>query len=132
VRAEALGDTETLAQRLINAAAHGVGNGNAAPASLERVADVPIYATDALVRRSTPLQLTADARSPVASLPRALWDKLGLDDGMSVRVSQGGAQVVLPAKLDATLADNTARVPAGHPATVALTAMFGALTVEKA
>jgi hypothetical protein len=37
---------------------------------LQRVADVPIYAADALVRRAASLQLTADARAPVAGLPR--------------------------------------------------------------
>ena len=34
-----------------------------AGAALERIADVPIYATDALVRRAPSLQLTADARA---------------------------------------------------------------------
>ena len=101
-------------------------------AGLERLADVPIYATDSLVRRATSLQLTADAKPPVASVPASLWQQLGLAEGASVRVSQGGAKAVLPAVLDATLADNTVRVPAGHPSTAALGAMFGAITVEKA
>ena len=60
----------TLAARLSNDAA--------LPASLptdgrrpgfERIADVPIYSTDSLVRRALSLQLTADARAPQASLP---------------------------------------------------------------
>ena len=93
---------------------------------------MPIYATDSLVRRATSLQLTADARPPVASLPAALWSRLGLSDGARVRVSQDGASAVLPARLDATLADTVVRVPAGHPDTAALGAMFGAIAVEKA
>jgi NADH-quinone oxidoreductase subunit G len=39
---------------------------------------------------------------------------------------------VLPARLDPTLADHAVRVPAGHPATSGLGAMFGTITVEKA
>ncbi|MDE2094340.1 MAG: molybdopterin-dependent oxidoreductase, partial [Burkholderiales bacterium] len=130
VRAEALGDEATIAARLDNhcpvaAAAPGAARG------VERVADVPIYATDALVRRATSLQLTADARAPMASLPPALWTQLGLNAGDKVRVSQGVAHAVLPARLDATLAADTLRVPAGHPDTAALGAMFGAIAVEK-
>ena len=130
VRAEALGDIATIASRLSNASAATVNA--AAPATgLERIADVPIYATDALVRRATSLQLTADARAPFASLPQALWSTLGLNAGDKVRVSQGSAQAVLPAQLDATLAATVVRVPAGHADTASLGAMFGALTVEK-
>ncbi len=131
VRAAALGASGELGSRLSNAAAPG-GAAQPARGGLERVADVPIYATDALVRRSTPLQLTADARAPVASVSQALWTRLDLAQGASLRVSQGAASAVLPARLDTTLADDAVRVPAGHPATVALTAMFGPIAVEKA
>ena len=96
------------------------------------MADVPIYATDSLVRRATSLQLTADARAPFASLPPSLWSQLGLNAGDKVRVSQGAAHTVLPARVDATLAATAVCVPAGHPDTAALGAMFGAITVERA
>jgi NADH-quinone oxidoreductase subunit G len=36
---------------------------------------VPIYAADSLVRRAPSLQLTADAREPVAGLPTVLWQR---------------------------------------------------------
>ncbi len=131
VRAEALGDVTTIASRLGNQ-----GSASVAPISaisgFERIADVPIYATDSLVRRSTSLQLTADARAPFASLPGALWSQLGLKAGDKVRVSQGAAQALLPARLDDTLAPTAVRVPAGHPDTASLGAMFGAISVEKA
>jgi NADH-quinone oxidoreductase subunit G len=131
VRAEALGDVANIASRLSNANL-SAATASAAPGVLERVADVPIYATDSLVRRATSLQLTADARAPFASLPKSLWTKLGLNAGDKVRVSQGSAQAVLPARLDDTLADNAVRVPAGHADTASLGAMFGAISVEKA
>jgi NADH-quinone oxidoreductase subunit G len=132
VRAEALGDATRLSARLDNAST-AVIDVAAAPAGLQRLADVPIYATDPLVRRATSLQLTADAKTaPQASLPAALWQQLGLSAGDKVRVAQGSASAVLPARLDATLAANVVRVPAGLAETATLGAAFGALTVEKA
>ena len=131
VRAEALGDLASIPARLSNAGGVAVAS-SATGVALERIADVPIYATDSLVRRATSLQLTADARAPVASLPPALWSQLGLSDGDKVRVSQGAAMVVLGARLDSTLALGTVRVPAGHAHTAVLGAMFGEVRVEKA
>ncbi|MFN8894400.1 MAG: NADH-quinone oxidoreductase subunit NuoG [Betaproteobacteria bacterium] len=134
VRAEALGDVATLAARLDNGTATQPEPAAvaAAPGGLERIADVPIYATDMIVRRATSLQLTADAREPVAGIPPALWAQLGLADGDRVRVSQGQGHAVLAARRDDTLAPTAVRVAAGHPATAALGAMFGPLSVEKA
>ena len=139
VRAAALGDVSALAGRLDNSihsppppAAASAAASAADSVSLKRVADVPIYATDATVRRAHSLQLTADARGPVASLPIALWQQLGLQDGAMVRVTQGDGATVLLARLDASLAENTVRVPAGHLGTAMLGPMFGAITVEKA
>ena len=132
VRAEALGDVAKLAARLDNGTTAAVTVAAAAD-GLQRLADVPIYATDALVRRAPSLQLTADAKmAPQASLPSALWQQLGLAAGDTVRVAQGSASAALPARLDASLAANVVRVPAGLAETAALGAMFGAITVEKA
>jgi len=105
----------------------------AAPAAtgLQRVADVPIYATDATVRRAAALQLTADAADPVVGIPSALWRQLGMQPGGKVLVTQSDNAVVLPAREDITLAANVVRVAAGHKSTAMLGAMFGALTVEK-
>jgi NADH-quinone oxidoreductase subunit G len=130
VRAEALGNADSLVERLDNRSRAAI---DLTPFStgLQRVADVPIYATDATVRRATSLQLTADARAPQAALPTALWQQLKLQAGDKVLLAQGGSALVLAAHEDATLAPDTVRVPAGHPATAGLGAMFGALTVEK-
>jgi NADH-quinone oxidoreductase subunit G len=132
VRDEALGDITGLASRLDNGGAALPASIPAIRASgLERVADVPIYATDMLVRRAPALQLTADGRPPVASLPSALWRQLGLQAGDKVLLTQGDGAVVIDAREETTLAEHTVRVAAGHPATAALGAMFGAITVEK-
>ncbi|MES2887854.1 MAG: NADH-quinone oxidoreductase subunit NuoG [Pseudomonadota bacterium] len=135
VREAALGDTASFTARLNNrvpAAAAKLSAVDAFPAEgLERLADVSIYGTDSIVRRSTPLQLTADARPVFASVSSALWQRLGLSDGASVRVRQGDASVVLPVQCDPSLAPQAVRVPAGREATASLGPMFGSLTVEK-
>ncbi|WIV95854.1 NADH-quinone oxidoreductase subunit NuoG [Kinneretia aquatilis] len=134
VRNEALGVDADLSSRLSNASQAPVQL-QAAAGGLERLAEVPIYATDALVRHSTSLQLTTDARqAAVARLSQALWDQLGLAEvqGASVRISQEGAGTVqLPAQLDAKLPANVVRVPVGLPETAALGAAFGSLNVSK-
>ncbi len=130
VRQQALGDTSALASRLGNQSGARVEAATATQ-GLQRLADVPIYATDAIVRRATSLQLTADARAPQVSVGTAVWGELGLAEGASLKVTQGNASVVLPARLDASLADQVVRLPAGLQAS-ALGPMFGAVRVEKA
>ena len=130
VRAEALGDLGTVASRLDNRSDAAITL-LPAPVGLQRLADVPIYATDALVRRAPALQRTADAKPAVASLPAQLWQQLGLQVGDRVQVSQGAGNALLPARQDPTLAENTVRVPAGLAETASLGAMFGAIAVEK-
>lgn len=101
-------------------------------AGIERLADVPIYHADPIVRRAGSLQLTAAARAAVrASLPADLYAQLGLSNGDAVRVTQGQASVVLPAVLDKSLASGVIRVPAATEASAQLGAMFGAVSVEK-
>jgi len=131
VRAEALGDLAALPTRLDNRAAVAPALLPPAGGGLQRVADVPIYAVDSLVRRAASLQRTADAREPVVGLPSALWQQMGMQAGGRVLVSQGAAAVVLPAREEPPLADGAVRIAAGHPATAALGAMFGAVSVEK-
>jgi NADH-quinone oxidoreductase subunit G len=131
VRDEALAGADAAA-RLSNEPASLPLAQPAALRGLERVADVPIYCTDALVRRSAPLQATRDARAPVVGLPSVLWSQLGLSAGAKVRVTQGDAAAILPAEESPSLAPTAVRIAAGHAHTASLGAMFGAVTVEKA
>ncbi len=96
-----------------------------------RVADVPIYATDAIVRRAGSLQLTADARPPVAALGPVLWNELGLSAGDAVELTGPAGSALLPARLDDALAPGTVRVAAAHPSTAALGPMFGSLRIAR-
>ena len=132
VRAEAVSDGSGIAARLDNRSsfAHVAPT---APQGLQRLAEVPIYAADGLVRRAPSLQMTSDAvQAAVVGLPADLWAGLGLAEGGQVRVRQGAGEAVLPAKVDVWLASGTVRVPAGLPATAALGAMTGTVTVERA
>ncbi|WP_449413136.1 NADH-quinone oxidoreductase subunit NuoG [Pandoraea soli] len=131
VRDEALAGFS--AASLDNRAKAALAAPTAAGQGLERLADVPIYSADALVRRAPSLQLTNDAKAALrATLPAALFDRLGLAVGDAVRVRQGDAVVTLPAARSETLPANVVRVPAATPASAALGAMFGEISVEKA
>jgi len=105
----------------------------AAANGIERIADVPIYHADPIVRRADSLQLTAAARRAMqVALSSDLFDKLGVQVGDPVRVTQGEGSVVLPAALEITLPANTVRVPAATVAAATLGALYGNVTVEKA
>ncbi len=100
---------------------------------MERLAEVPIYATDAVVRRAAALQRTRDAREAAQiGLPSDAWRDLGLEPGAHVRVQQGDVVVELPARHDRTLASGVVRIPTALSATAALRPLFGSVTVHKA
>ena len=103
---------------------------------LQRIAEVPIYSADPIVRRAPSLQMTADAAAPVVGMNAALLAEMRLADGDLVRVSQqsvagNAGEVVLTAKLDAGLANGVVRIAAAHPMTAALGAMIGPVSVER-
>ena len=132
VRAAAgLNDAAKVSARLSNASS-ATPQLVAAPAGLQRIANVPLYATDSVVRRAPSLQATADAAAPLLAIGAALAAKLGVQAGAKVRVKQGEGSVVLPAAIDATLAADTVRVSAGCPETAALGAVFGTVSLERA
>jgi NADH-quinone oxidoreductase subunit G len=131
VRAACLGgrDVASLLSNRINGSAVQSAAGSQ---GLQRVAQVPIYFADPLVRRSPPLQKTPDAGLPRAAMSPALLSRLGIKAGQMVRISQDGGMAVLPAAADPGVAADCVRVPAGHPATAGLGAMFGTVGVEAA
>jgi len=104
--------------------------GNAGAA--ERIADVPIYFSDAIVRRSTPLQDTRDARPPKARANARTLQPFGVASGDKARVKQGEASALLEVELDESIADGAVLVSAGHESTATLGAMFGPITLERA
>jgi NADH-quinone oxidoreductase subunit G len=99
-------------------------------ARAERVADIPIYFTDPLVRRAPSLQKTRDAKAPLARVNAATLAALKLTDGGAARVRQAGGEAMMKVAVDATVPDGCVRVAAGHPSTSTLGPMFGPIGVE--
>jgi len=131
VRDSVLGEG-AVGSRLDNATTIAIERPASTPAPLERVADVPIYFADPLVRRATSLQQTADARPPKARMHRSLLDKLGLSEGAQVKVKQGRGEAVLAAAVDAAVPPGVVRIAAAHASTCGLEGLSGPVTVEKA
>jgi NADH-quinone oxidoreductase subunit G len=101
----------------------------AGSARLERIAEIGIYAGDPIVRRSRPLQKTADGRAArSARLNPATAAAMSLKAGDIVRVTQGGA-AELPVMLDPGTPQGCVRIGKGVPETAMLAA--GEITLEK-
>ncbi len=133
VRLDVLGDGSGVAANL---------NNNLQPATVaaiaparsegvQRIAEVPIYAADAIVRRAPSLQKTRDAAPPVAWVNTALADRLGLRSGDQVRVVQGAGEAIVPAAIDNKLPADCIRLAAARAETADLGAMFGTVSVER-
>jgi NADH-quinone oxidoreductase subunit G len=101
-------------------------------APLVRAGETPIYATDPLVRRSQPLQKTADGKQAFAFMSDAELEKQSLSDGDRVLVRQNGSAVNLPAKSDNNVPEGCVWVPTGLPETAELGELFGPIDVSKA
>jgi len=99
---------------------------------LERLADVNIYAGDQIVRRSSALQNTRDAkRGHQVGLNKKTFSELGLKEGDLVRITQGSQSMDMPATLEVNLASGTVRISAGTVASAKLGSMFGLVNVSK-
>ena len=83
-------------------------------AGVERVADVPIYFADPLVRRAASLQQTRDARAAAARACTAcLLDQLGIAEGAQVRVRQGRGEAVVATAVDPAVPPGVVRLARG-------------------
>lgn len=103
----------------------------AAGHGLERLADVPIYRSDAMVRRAEPLQATAASRAPTARMSLATLDGLGVQDGEQVSVRSEQGSIILTAELDNDVAQGAVRIATAFAETVSLGSSFGPISVER-
>ncbi|MBT0963792.1 NADH-quinone oxidoreductase subunit NuoG [Denitromonas iodatirespirans] len=103
----------------------------AAVDGLERVAEVPIYATDAIVRRAPALQRTRDAAAPLAYLSAATLSAQGLNAGDTVQAKSGQGSAQLNVAIDDTLAEGCVRIATAHESTAGLGAPFAVVTLER-
>jgi NADH-quinone oxidoreductase subunit G len=132
VRASVLPADGDIAGNLSNAAAVDVAKPATAASPIERVADVPIYFADSLVRRAESLQRTADARAPKARMHRSLYETLELSAGALVKVTQGQGEAVLVAAIDGEVPPGVVRIAAAHASTCGLAGLSGPVSVERA
>ena len=98
--------------------------------SLWRIGDVPLYAGDALVRRSPPLQQTNHAAPSVVHINSATSERLGLGEAETIRVSQDSATVELPWVIDSRIPPNAVWLPVANCAVNGLGASYGPISVE--
>ena len=105
----------------------------AASGQLQRIGEVPPYATDMLVRRAAPLQQTAAAigQQQVRIHP-ITCERLGLSAGSQVRVSQGQASVAIGLQADDTIALDCVCLSAGIQSTIGFGDPCGEVQVEAA
>jgi NADH-quinone oxidoreductase subunit G len=130
VRAACLGGRQVAG--LLSNLVEGIAMSSPGAGGIQRIADVPIYFADPLVRRAPSLQQTRDAQTPKAWMNGRLLHKLGVAAGQPVSVRQGSGAAKLSAALDDKLPDDCVRIAAAHAATTGLGAMFGSLEVTKA
>jgi NADH-quinone oxidoreductase subunit G len=97
---------------------------------IERVAEFATYASDPIVRRSKPLQRTADGKAArAARMSAATAASARLAAGDRVRVTQGGGEARLTVAIDAAVPEGCVRIARGVPETAALGE--GAVALEK-
>jgi len=104
----------------------------ALPKGLLRIADVPLYAVDAMVRRAAPLQATRDADVAQIRANAATLAAAGLAGASEARLRQGGHEVVLPLVSDERLPDNAVSLPAGLAESTGLGGSFSAVELVSA
>lgn len=105
---------------------------SAAENTYQRVADVPLYAIDPIVRHAPALQQTRDARRAAnVRIDPETANRLGLKDQDTVRVRSKQGAISLPCLIDTATLPGTLRVSTALPETLALGDMFGDLTLEK-
>jgi NADH-quinone oxidoreductase subunit G len=116
----------------INAGVVSVTTGQGAAGALQRVTDLPIYRSDALVRRAPALQESAASRAPAARMHAQTLASLGCAAGDAVRVQSATGSVTLVAVQDNTLPVSAVRIAAGFAQTASLGSAYGQLQVERA
>ncbi len=98
-----------------------------------RIAEMPIYAIDPIVRRSTPLQETHDATRPQgAHINAALANQLQVENGGHVTVKQNGSELKLNVVVDQRIPDNAVYVAQGLSEHKVLGAGYALIEIKRA
>ncbi|OGT46500.1 MAG: hypothetical protein A3E83_01175 [Gammaproteobacteria bacterium RIFCSPHIGHO2_12_FULL_41_20] len=101
---------------------------------LVRIGDIPIYATDSLVRRSQPLQEAQrilEGECAVVRIHPQRAAQLHITEGEMVHIKQNGKAVRLPAIYDTRLPEDAILIAGGIPETAMLDELFGIVEIDR-
>ncbi|MCE3001602.1 MAG: NADH-quinone oxidoreductase subunit NuoG [Xanthomonadaceae bacterium] len=99
---------------------------------LARIATVPVYRIDPVLRRAAALQASPLTPKPVLRLHPGEAQARGFAGGTLLRVSDGSAEVVLPLEISDRVPHGAVHVPAGFHETVALAPTGAVLSLVRA
>ncbi len=108
------------------------GEMNSSTKGLCRIGDVPIYASDALVRRAGSLQKTNDAVTASIRLSANQAQKGGFEDHQDIIVIQDNNRTQLPLIIDPRVPDGAVWISSALPGTEMLGGQYGEVILEKA
>jgi len=99
---------------------------------IQRIGGIPMYSSDAIVRRAIALQQTVDAWTPGIHVSSEQATRFGLGEGDSASITQGDATLTLPVICDDRIPYGCVWMPVGVPGSELLGAAYGNLKLEKA
>lgn len=98
--------------------------------TLQRIGEVPQYQSDAIVRRSPPLQKTKLTKQLVAKLNPEEAKQLGVSSASRIKVTQSGGVAELAFVLDARVPMGAICIPGACKETASLGELFGDVEVS--
>lgn len=120
---------EDFRKKLSNSIKSSMGLGNIKQ-GFERIADLPIYRSDCIVRHSIPLQETSSSKNPFLRINKKSMSLLNLNENEEVIVSSDSGKLNIKVLVDECVPDNTMHVSAGFESTSSLGSSFCTLNVE--
>ena len=101
------------------------------PNVLIRIAPLPLYAADGILRRAASLQQTVDAGQPALYLNRVLADGLGLKQGSKAWVHTPSCKVLLSCMIDESVPKGSVMIPQGFEQTRAIGLPYASLGISR-
>jgi len=102
-----------------------------ADSGLMTISEIPMYQTDAVVRRSSALQETVDNQAAsIARMNSTEADKHDVKEAKSLSVTQGNNSISVAFEIDEDIADGCIYLAAGTNETSTLGAMFADVSVQ--
>ncbi|AGF49201.1 NADH-quinone oxidoreductase subunit NuoG [Candidatus Kinetoplastidibacterium galati] len=121
---------ENFNNRLSNSTNSSLGLGNPKQ-SFERLADIPIYRSDCIVRHSIPLQETSSSKEPFLRMNTRSMSLLSLNENEEVMVSSNSGKLKIKILIDNCVPDGVLHISAGFESTSSLGSSFCTLNVER-